>query len=806
MNNELKYYKIDHLNKIKDLKPEKEDELSLELVTSMTQLQEDRIGKEINKFFGKFLPPTKDLFKLNLYLKDKYFSKNENKKTIINNLEINLTQLMNKNFNSIFIMNKKNILLLSSVLFYSFYIIQLKDYKIKNENDFLEKIYQIDFMSNNILSEYLNKEKKELELTLKNNKSSFSCQSSNSDILNGKYKYYKKKETNKLIPNELIIIKNILFTIKTLTLTFDTNDLSEDSIEVYLIILLNKKWLFPNVFDIELNYNNKKVEIDISDFFKNKFEKITKKAEIPSKTTYYTKESNDINWKPSIEVNFENEIENENYNFDDSNFDFYELNDSLRKTAANSPNENENKLNELKFKYKSVKQIIFDNLKVFDLMIIYPYFISSWFKQTKILRINASENYSREIDIYLKNQKVSSLNFSYLKFFSNIDNLAQFHINLNGLNFLSFHTIISMIFRNSYLTVLKLNIFPPQIYFQPSSLYKLCNSLKINLKPIFQKNSFSQYNHKNDIDKLLLDTLLEQFEENMNLLFFVLKNKDKLYELFFNFNLPSLILDNEYYINVILKFFYNLILLVFCSDKNYKFFSFISPTLLLDSRSNEEIDYLLNKVESEKSKNKNNLTDLTLQLRLLKVENLQYLINNNIQNLYLGEFDLDTFNNFCTIFEDKNFIESSQLQKIKLSLQNTILKYSLVKDSVEKFLKVKMKKLKEKTLYTFIEIEEENFLDIINIISYDPIEVNCFEFKKSQKFDNSQILLFNKVDVPYCTYKFQIINKFIQTIIGKYLNPKNNERVYLYVVNSVLKFLYKPKNFKTLYIRFKESN
>ena len=187
MKNELKYYKIDHLNKIKDLKPEKEDELSLELVTSMTQLQEDRIGKEINKFFGKFLPPIKDLFKLNLYLKDKYFSKNENKITIINNLEINLTQLMNKNFNSIFIMNKKNILLLSSVL--------------------LEKIYQIDFMSNNILSEYLNKEKKELELTLKNNKSSFSYQSSNSDILNGKYKYYKKKETNELIPNELIIVK-----------------------------------------------------------------------------------------------------------------------------------------------------------------------------------------------------------------------------------------------------------------------------------------------------------------------------------------------------------------------------------------------------------------------------------------------------------------------------------------------------------------------------------------------------------------------------------------------------------------------
>ena len=177
MNNELKYYKIDHLNKIKDLKPEKEDELSLELVTSMTQLQEDRIGKEINKFFGKFLPPTKDLFKLNLYLKDKYFSKNENKKTIINNLEINLTQLMNKNFNSIFIMNKKNISLLSSVLFYSFYIIQLQDFKIKNEKEFNKRYDRIDFISNDILSKY-SKEEQEFELISKSSKSTFSFQSS----------------------------------------------------------------------------------------------------------------------------------------------------------------------------------------------------------------------------------------------------------------------------------------------------------------------------------------------------------------------------------------------------------------------------------------------------------------------------------------------------------------------------------------------------------------------------------------------------------------------------------------------------
>jgi hypothetical protein len=84
------------------------------------------------------------------------------------------------------------------------------------------------------------------------------------------------------------------------------------------------------------------------------------------------------------------------------------------------------------------------------------------------------------------------------------------------------------------------------------------------MKPIFDKNNFCNIN-KNDIDLLLINSLLEQFEQNMNLLFFALKNLSKIEQLYFNFNLPSLILDNEKYITILLKFFYNLILLVFCS-------------------------------------------------------------------------------------------------------------------------------------------------------------------------------------------------------------------------------------------------
>ena len=822
-NYDIKYYNIDQLNKLKFLKPEKENELTIQLYSSLALMKDDKIGKEINKFFTKFLPSNlKDLLKINFYLKERYFSNIGNKNKTLTFLENNLTYLMNINFDSDFIMNKKNILFLSSILFYSFDLIQ-KEYKtIKDEKDFITQISKLNFIKVDILKKYIRKKEDEFDKPFNNNninnqintytiikkdnnstKLSFSSQplnlSSHSSeiILNGKYRFYKNEKEKFILPIELIILKIILTKIKKITLTFDSKELSKEPIESYLIILLNVTWLFPYLFKVELKYNNEKIETKIGEFFNKKFEKITNKTNTISKSTNYTKETNNIIFQPNTEIELGN-----NDHLNDSNYDFYNLSGSSRKTSANSPNENEeNLVLNNKFKYNSVKQIIFENRKVFDLMILYPYFIKTWLDKIHVLIINSSEIYSREIDIYLKNQKITCLNFNFLKFFSNIEKLDQFEVSLNCLNFVIFDRIISMIYNNSLLRILKLNIFPPEIYFQPSILYKLCNSLKINMKPIFDKNNFCNIN-KNDIDLLLINSLLEQFEQNMNLLFFALKNLSKIQELYFNFNLPSLILDNAKYITILLKFFYNLILLVFCSKEKYKIFSFISPFLLLDARTNEQIENLLNLVYEYK----NNLIELTLQLRLLKIENLSFLINNNLQYLYLGNFDLYTFDYFCNIFEDKNFVNSSKLKTIKLSLQNSITKYSLVKNSIQKYYKAIMKNLKEKTLYSFIEIEIEEFNDLLYLISYDSIQTHLFEFKESQKFNNLELLNYNNIEIPYISYKFQIHRKMIKKVIDKYINKDKFERINLKIFNKVLSFLYLNKLRKNIYIKFKESN
>ena len=53
---DIKYYNIDQLNKLKFLKPETENKLAIQLYSSMALMKDDKIGKEINKFFAKFLP------------------------------------------------------------------------------------------------------------------------------------------------------------------------------------------------------------------------------------------------------------------------------------------------------------------------------------------------------------------------------------------------------------------------------------------------------------------------------------------------------------------------------------------------------------------------------------------------------------------------------------------------------------------------------------------------------------------------------------------------------------------------------
>ena len=210
-------------------------------------------------------------------------------------------------------------------------------------------------------------------------------------------------------------------------------------------------------------------------------------------------------------------------------------------------NELNNNINENN-KTQSLKKALQNNKEKIDLIILYSYFVSQWLDKIKVLNLIFSESFSREIEIYLNLSKIKLFNFHFLTFLNKISQLAQFEVTFNSLDSISFEKIIGIIHNNTKMNILRLNFFAEEIVYSPSSLYKLCNSLKMNMKQLLGDPKILSFGGLKDIDQQLCDYLLPNFEDNLEKLFFVLKNKYQLTELVIFLDIPSLICQNDGYI------------------------------------------------------------------------------------------------------------------------------------------------------------------------------------------------------------------------------------------------------------------
>ena len=60
---------------------------------------------------------------------------------------------------------------------------------------------------------------------------------------------------------------------------------------------------------------------------------------------------------------------------------------------------------------------------------------------------------------------------------------------------------------------------------------------------------------------------------------------------------------------------------------------------------------------------------------MFKIYNIQNIISYNLQNLFLGELDLETFLNFIQLYQSDEFLANSKLTKLNISLNKTVIKY-----------------------------------------------------------------------------------------------------------------------------------
>ena len=387
------------------------------------------------------------------------------------------------------------------------------------------------------------------------------------------------------------------------------------------------------------------------------------------------------------------------------------------------------------------------------------------------------------------------MNFHFLLFLNKIDSLEELNIEFNSLDGKTFEKLISLINKNFNLQKLRISFFVSDINYSPYSLIKLCTGLQMNYLGLFQeqKKIISEEIAKNfdntDIDLFLINRkLYDSFESNLSKLFFILDTKINLKELVLIFDTPFIISINDKYINLILKYIINILLMVTSGQNKIEVLKIISPSLPFDSRLFPLLNELL---ELSYCRDNEFLQQLTIQFKIYRCINLSYIVPYNLKILFLGDLDKISFEYLIDYYKSNEFLNHSELISIKISLNLSIILLDDVLQSSIDYLQYSPKGLKEKVLLSNLKTKNTNVMkQFLNAFYFKTYNVdNIFiSFSRSAETKylnaNSEICSENKtcletmIQVIKNKIKIKDINKIIEIIKDFLIIPKKNKRIF----------------------------
>jgi hypothetical protein len=215
----------------------------------------------------------------------------------------------------------------------------------------------------------------------------------------------------------------------------------------------------------------------------------------------------------------------------------------------------------------------------------------------------------------------------------------------------------------------------------------------------------------------IVNMILPRFVENLEVLFELIKLKD-FKKIAVNFDTPTIIDTNDYYMNTIFKFIMNLLFLVDNPNTRIEKLVILSPKTKFDSRFLPSIDNILEDINF----NENNkfLNELSIQLQLCMLKNIKNLITERLIILNIGECDIYTFRELIKFLTSYKFCKISPLEKLNISLINSIINYTNeIKFLLFKIFSIKLKRLIEFNVYTNIYMNKEIYSYCIDIFRYN---------------------------------------------------------------------------------------
>lgn len=238
--------------------------------------------------------------------------------------------------------------------------------------------------------------------------------------------------------------------------------------------------------------------------------------------------------------------------------------------------------------------------------------------------------------------------------------------------------------------------------------------MKLSLQSLFKEQIINYINERNEKDLemeyFILNHKLDFFyEKNICCLFNIIKKNINNYEeIVFRFDYPILILSCDKYIIIIIKFIMNLLNLITYTKNRIKTFKIISPKLILNGKITPSLRYLFKELNTYNNNNtyeyNQTLKELTLRCKISGIPNIFNICFNKLTIISIGDLDFESFNGFLNDYK-KNLNEMENLISLKIGLNNTIISYEKIENTIKEFIDTNSKNLKEKILFSFLEIE-----------------------------------------------------------------------------------------------------
>lgn len=304
-----------------------------------------------------------------------------------------------------------------------------------------------------------------------------------------------------------------------------------------------------------------------------------------------------------------------------------------------------------------------------------------------------------------------------------------------------------------------------------------------------------------DNENKFMGLIMKKFEPLLEELFFIIESKKNLMELNFNITLPNIISSNDNFIMTLQKFIFNIFKSLDNHDCSLKTIKIKSPYLCFNNRKYPVIEKFINTIDLQK--NNSSINNFTLDIQINKIPNIVNLIPRNVQFLYLGEFDIETFICFKKNFIEKNNFLNSHINSLTVSFNGSIIdKALLINEFKYIYNSEKPVSLKEIQILSNLIVDKFSLKEILLSIKSDDIEKYYFEFNKLSlenfnyfRSNMQKINLKNdkdKVKELKLNYFFNIVKKYKENIetnisrkivynIIRFVTP-------IYVTNIEIKF------------------